>query len=108
MNDKQKRMVEWLRKEIIAYDGYHKEEYEYKTFEVKECDFFVEVYSVVGMIGDEHTLASSFARTRRQIFIGKRGGLTLANTAKLNKKTGRFEPSKKKVTGRKVVYWTTI
>ena len=34
---------------------------------------------VLGMVGDEGTMASVFCRNRRHIAIGPRGGLTLFN-----------------------------
>ena len=84
MTSKQEKMVNTLKKDIIRYDFHdsHKKgftvensEYEFKTFEVKDNDGIVSVYSVVGLKNDEGTMAACTCRTYRQIFISKRGGV---------------------------------
>lgn len=96
MTKQQEAMVNRIKKDIIRYDftdslkkGFTVEEsrYEFKTFEVEEHAYgVVSVYSVVGLKGDEGTMAACFARTTRQIFIGKRGGVrTYTNTKKNGK-----------------------
>jgi len=80
MNDKQRSVIGKLRIDILANDSHRNDGYEYKRFEVKEHSGFIEIISEVGLIDDENTLASVFARTRRQIFIGPRGGCRLAGT----------------------------
>lgn len=98
MTEKQAKTVEWLRKEIIRHDGYgkHADKYEYKTFEVEEIGYgIVTVYSVVGLKGDEGTMAAILCRTTRHIAIGPRGGMKLLNSRKGT------------VTGRKVTWALT-
>jgi hypothetical protein len=46
-----------------------------KEFEVEESEHFLIIYSVTGLKNDEGTMAAVFARDRRHIFIGKRGGI---------------------------------
>lgn len=78
----QKEGVEYLRKHIILHDGspIRPEQYEYKRFEVSQLNRgIVFVYSVVGMKGDEGTMAEVLCRRVRHITIGKRGGLHLIN-----------------------------
>ena len=84
MTSKQEKMVNQIKKDIIRYDFHdsHKKgftvensEYEFKTFEVKDNDGIVSVYSVVGLKNDEGTMAACTCRTYRQIFISKRGGV---------------------------------
>lgn len=98
MTSKQEKMVEKIKKDIIRYDFHdsHKKdfedsEYEFKEFEVTEVDDHfgvVTVYSVVGLKGDEGTMASVTCRTYRHIFIGKRGGVhTHINSKKGGKAT---------------------
>lgn len=84
MTSKQEKMVNTLKKDIIRYDFHdsHKKDftlegsrYEFKTFEVKDDNGIVSVYSVVGLKNDEGTMAAYTCRTYRQIFIGKCGGV---------------------------------
>ena len=90
MTEKQKRTVEMLRRRVIQMDG-HGDKYEYKRFEIRELEYgAVSVVSEVGLIGDEGTAASILCRTRRHLFVGKRGGLTLVNAARFVKKDGRL------------------
>lgn len=49
--------------------------YEIKQYEVEDCGFFLSVYAVVGMKGDEGTMAI-ICRDRVHLFVGKRGGIT--------------------------------
>lgn len=52
--------------------------HEYKEFRIAPLGTsgIVVVYLHTGMKGDEGTAASIFCRYRRQIFVGKRGGIT--------------------------------
>ena len=62
--------------EDMLMDIHAEDDYEFKRWEVRETEWGkVEVYSVVGMKGDEGTAASLFCRNYRQIFIGKNGGV---------------------------------
>lgn len=96
--------VEWLREKVLLHDGYS-DEYEYKSFEVEERGFegyrgykpFVIVSTQVGHKGDEGTMAQIFARTRRLIWIGPRGGMHLLNTKGATGRSGQ-------ATGRAVLY----
>ena len=47
--------------------------HEIKEWEVEENEYFVSVVIVVGMKGDEGTLAQAFARERCHIFVYKGG-----------------------------------
>lgn len=82
MNERQERALTWLRSAIMNHDGRANDpDYEYKRFEVTEhpeCHC-VSLVTVVGLKGDEGTMAQIFARTHRHIWIGKRGGLKLLN-----------------------------
>ena len=84
MTSKQEKMVNQIKKDIIRYDFHdsskkdftlENSKYEFKTFEVKDNDGIVSVYSVVGLKNDEGTMAACVCRTYRHIFIGKRGGV---------------------------------
>lgn len=83
MTSKQEKMVNQIKNDIISYDFHdhricgniENSRYEFKTFQVEDHGEFVSVYSVVGVKGDEGTMAALIARTYRQIFIGKRGGV---------------------------------
>lgn len=85
MTSKQEKMVNQIKADIIRYDftDSHKKDftlessrYEFKEFEVKDhgCGY-ISLYSVVGLKGDQGTMAACICRTYRQIFIGKRGGV---------------------------------
>lgn len=90
MTRQQKRQVEYLRREIIEHDG-HSDDCEYKRFDVKIYDWGkVSVISEVGRKSDEGTMAEVFGRTRRHIFIGKRGGMELVNAARFVEKDGEI------------------
>lgn len=97
MTSKQEKMVNRIKNDIIRYDFHdcHKKgftlensSYEFKQFEVEDHGYAVSVYSVVGLKGDEGTMAACIARTYRQIFIGKRGGV---KTFDNKKKGGKAE-----------------
>jgi len=104
MTKAQIRMIELLREQILFNDGLghqrttenwdivttypfpgsKKRNYEYKAFEVKLVDMSprkpeVSLITEVGRVGDEGTMAEIYARNRRHIFIGPRGGVKLAN-----------------------------
>ena len=90
--------VEWLREQVLLHDGYgYSAEHEYKSFEVEERGFegyhgykpFVTVSTEVGRKGDEGTMAEIFARTRRLISIGPRGGMHLLNTKGATGRSGQ-------------------
>lgn len=97
MTKQQEAMINRIKKDIIRYDftdshkkGFTVEEsrYEFKEFKVEmlEGTDIVCVCSIVGLKDDEGTMAACFARTYRQIFIGKRGGvMTYTNTKKNGK-----------------------
>ena len=110
MTMKQFYAVKNARRAILSHDG-HSDEYEYKRFEVQLLDWgAVQIISEVGRKGDEGTAASIFARARRQIFVGKRGGLTLCNPARFIGKGCSIKrvPTKGWVKGRQAVWHPTI
>ena len=76
MTKYQKIMVERIKRYIEKHDLFNNDpKYEFKEFNVKETDYgIVIVYSVTGLKNDEGTIAAVFCRTKRYIFIGKRGG----------------------------------
>jgi len=80
----QQKTIDFIRAEVIKHDGLNNPEYEYKLFEVTPLDWGgkVQVITEVGRVGDEGTMAQTFARTRRQIFLGPRGGMKLVNAAR--------------------------
>ena len=88
-------MVNILKKDIIRYDFHDSHEkdftlegsrYEFKTFEVRDDNGVVSVYSIVGLKNDEGTMAACVCRTYRHIFIGKLGGV---HTYENRKKGGK-------------------
>lgn len=78
MNKAQERAVERIRTGAFeAFDHSRGEgKYEIKKFEVNEHEYFVSVYAVVGMVGDEGTMAEIICRNKVHFFVGKRGGVT--------------------------------
>ena len=88
MTKEQKRTVNRIRRDA-EYHFFYSEDYEFKKWEVTENEYFVSVVFVVGMKGDEGTLASIICRDRAQLFIGKRGGVTYPVTKHL--KNGEFK-----------------
>lgn len=77
MTKAQEAAIQRIKRYIEQHDLYRNDpKYEFKEFTVEETDYgTIIVYSVTGLKDDEGTLAAVFARNRRQIFIGKRGGL---------------------------------
>src|SRR5688572_6808126 len=108
MTPKQAKALEQLKEKILTSDSYGlPENYEYKEFEVKELEWGdVSLVTTVGRIGDEGTLASLIARNHRHIFIGPKGGLTLANPAKWVK--GKKVPMRGWLKGYRAVWWPTF
>ena len=75
MTKKQKMVIERIKSEIPRFDFYNSDDYEIKTFEVEENEYFVSVYFVTGRKNDEGTMASILCRKYRHAFIGKNGGI---------------------------------
>lgn len=87
MSPAQEKMVAFAKERIFENDsnGYP-EIHEYKRFDVKLLDWgAVQILSEVGSKTDKETMVAIICRTRRQIFIGRRGGLTLCNPARFIK-----------------------
>lgn len=87
MSPAQKKTVKFAKERIFANDsnGYLGD-HEYKRFDVELLDWGkVQILSEVGSKTDEGTMAAIFCRTRRHIFIGRKGGLTLCNPARFVK-----------------------
>lgn len=76
MNESQSAKVDFLRNNFAPEGGY-----EFKRNEVVHLDGcgIVFLYLETGLIGDEDTMASVFARDRRQFKIGPRGGVESIN-----------------------------
>lgn len=88
MTNKQERVIKALKKQM-ADDFFYGHDYEFKRVEVTESKFgTVTLVLETGLIGDENTLASVYARNRIQVFIGKRGGITYPVT--YTQKNGKF------------------
>lgn len=79
MNAKQERMIEVIKSKMLerASNG-GLAEVEVKQLEVIDGEHFVSLCIEVGRVGDEETMASVYCRDSRQIFIGKRGGVSLS------------------------------
>lgn len=90
MSPAQQKMVAFAKERIFENDSNGcPEKYEYKRFEVKLLEWgAVQILSEVGSKTDEGTMAAILCRTRRQIFIGRKGGLKLLNPARFIKKNG--------------------
>jgi len=73
----QEEAVERIKRYILEHDlRGNDERYEIKEFSVEETDYgTVIVFSVTGLKNNEGTMSSIFGRTRRYIFVDKRGGL---------------------------------
>ena len=61
-----------------------------KRISVHKCGSFVSVCTTYGLPSDEGTAASIFCRDERQVFIGKRGGIKLADPKSSNHSQGMF------------------
>ena len=113
MSPAQEKMVEFARVHIFENDsnGYP-EAHEYKRFEVKLMDWGkVEILTEVGSKTDEGTMAAILCRTRRHLFVGRKGGLTLCNPARFVKdKEGHSKriPKKGYVKGPRALFCVTI
>lgn len=87
MSPAQEKMIKFAKEQIFlndsnGYPGTH----EYKLFKVELLDWgSVSILSEVGRMSDEGTMAAIYCRTRRHIFVGRKGGLTLCNPAKFVK-----------------------
>lgn len=112
MNKAQKKAIEWVRQEIekleITRMSRYGSEYEFKRFEITEQDGYVFVISETGLVGDEGTMASIFARTKRHIMVGKRGRLRLLNAGKYLSGQKKIVDAKTPVRGKHVAYALTI
>lgn len=90
MTKAQERKIEVLKNMAIdtLFHGSDKSKYEFKRFEVKPidgCDI-VSLIIETGLVGDEGTMASIFARDYCQLFIGTKGGVTYYPSHRVGKK----------------------
>lgn len=83
----QEEMISFIKETVLDNDSHgYKHTHEYKKFEVKLLEWgTVQVLTEVGGKNDEGTMAAIFCRVRRQIFVGRKGGLTLCNPARFVK-----------------------
>lgn len=77
MTKAQQNKIDMIRKQAENLHGDFSKNYEIKQWEVEEYDTFVSLVVEVGIIGDENTYASIYARDRLHVFIGKKGGVTI-------------------------------
>ncbi len=113
MSPAQEKMVVFAKKQIFQNDsnGYP-ETHEYKQFDVKLLEWgAVQILSEVGSKTDEGTAAAIFCRTRRQVFVGRKGGLQLCNPARFVKdEEGNIKriPKRGYIKGPKALWVATI
>lgn len=108
MTNAQEKAIERIKHAVLVNDSFG-DGYEYKKFQITELDFAVEVITEVGRIGDEGTIAALCCRSKRQIFIGPKGGLTLTNPARYVTKNGTLQKKALSwVKGRKALTHLTI
>lgn len=94
----QKSRLESIRSSVLdTLYGSTKDSYEIKEFDVRVSESevrkntkFVSVSIETGLKGDEGTLASSLARNRALIFIGKNGGMKHAQWGSTKNKTTKY------------------
>ena len=94
MTQAQERALQIIRRcaeEQLFFGG--KDKYEFKQWKVDENEYFVSVILEVGLIGDEGTMASIYARDRALLFVGKRGGIRYPCTNRKAKRTSRTSPN---------------
>jgi len=92
MTRHQEAAIAKIRKYIEQNDLFRNDpRYEIKEFEITDEGDFVQLYIVTGLKDDEGTLASVLCRKKRQIFIGKRGGLRAYRWNNKIKKSTRLE-----------------
>ncbi len=100
MTDKQRETLGWLRRKLMFHHGGgrlgHTCQYEYKCWELRQVGRKLSLVAEIGRVNDEGTAAALFARDRRHIWIGPRGGLELANAK-----------NKRRARGKHVVYELT-
>ena len=77
MTNSQRNKINMIRKQAVNLHGDFAKNYEIKQWEIEEYDTFISLVVEVGMIGDENTYASIYARDRLHVFIGKKGGVTI-------------------------------
>jgi hypothetical protein len=118
MNDTQLAVINRMHRDILAHDSHSTETtdrtegYEYKKFEVCETTSevfpdappLVFLYTDVGRVGDEKTLAAVLCRTQRHISIGPKGGTRLLNAASATK----YEKKRPYLTKAPEGYWNCV
>ena len=77
MTNSQQNKINMIRNQAKNLHGEYSKNYEIKQWEIEEYDNFISLVVEVGMIGDENTYASIYARDRLHVFIGKKGGVTI-------------------------------
>ena len=81
MTKAQERTIEAIKSGLPRFDFYGAPaDYEVKTFDVEENEYFVSVYIVTGRKNDSGTLAAALCRKYRHAFIGKNGGISYMNS----------------------------
>ncbi len=93
MNQAQEKSLAWLKIEILRHDGLQNvsDKYEYKRWDIDESEStnLIFLISEVGLKDDEGTMAEMYARKRRHICIGLKGGLKLINARNRSTAIGR-------------------
>lgn len=113
MSPAQEKMIKFAKEQIFLNDSVgFPENHEYKRFDVEFLDWGkVQLLSEVGRKNDVGTMAALLCRTRRHIFIGRKGGLTLCNPARFVKdEEGHSKriPKKGWIKGPKALWVATI
>ena len=88
MTKEQEKALNKIR--ILTGKLLYGDEYEIKTFEVKEYADFISVYIVTGVKNDNGT-AAFICRDYAHVFIGKRGGVTYPVSGRKGQTTRRFK-----------------
>lgn len=96
-NAKEQKAIEWLHERIMYHQGGGRigttDQYEYKQWNIERIHSkAISLIVEVGQKGDEGTMAEVFARDRRHIFIGPRGGMRLVNAKNKRKARGVAVP----------------
>ena len=87
----QKKTLDQFRKEIEKEMISDNVTYEFKKWEISTgYGGMIYVVSEYGLVDDEGTMASVFARDHRHVVIGKRGAIKLLNPKKKTNAHGMF------------------
>lgn len=104
MTNSQKKTVnmirDYIKNDLVDRNNNEHGVYETVEWEIKEYQYFVAVVAIKTLHNRHGVIGGDY----RHIFVGRKGGMTLANPGRFDETTKRIVPRKAKVTGERCLW----